>query len=389
MTQSRSPLLLLALALAASIQHVTSDTIASASVAAEPIIYEQLGDTSFAQLVERLSEPGGFFDSDNLISNEASYLHVMGKMRELGVKGGAYIGVGPDQNFSYIAQIRPSIAFIIDIRRDNLLHQLLFKALFEMSRNRLEYLCLLFGRPVPENLRRWDRSQFRDIIDYIDVMPARTDLFEASARRVRAAVQRYGVPLSNEDLDTIRRIHLAFHQAGLDLRFSSRGRPSRVYYPTYRDLLLATDLEGNRANYLATEESFAFLKDFQVRNRLIPVVGDLAGSHALAAIGREIARRRERVSAFYTSNVEYYLMIDRGFERYAETVSKLPFDSVSVIIRSYFGRGFPHPQNLPGFYATQLLERFETFVNEQRSGGYRTYTDLVNRHVLPLRDNPN
>ena len=77
-------------------------------------------DTTFAALVERLSESGGYFDTDNLISNESSYLHVMGALREIGVRGGAYIGVGPDQNFSYIARIRPSIAFIIDIRRDNL-----------------------------------------------------------------------------------------------------------------------------------------------------------------------------------------------------------------------------------------------------------------------------
>ena len=70
-----------------------------------------LSDAAFAALIERLSEPGGYFDTDNLISNETSYLHVIGTLRELGVSGGAYIGVGPDQNFSYIAAIRPSIAF--------------------------------------------------------------------------------------------------------------------------------------------------------------------------------------------------------------------------------------------------------------------------------------
>src|SRR3954468_3361212 len=95
-------------------------------------------DTSFARLVARLSEPGGFFDSDNLISNETSYLHVLQAMQRLGVRGGAYLGVGPDQNFSYIAAVRPSIAIMVDIRRDNLLEHLLFKALFEMSRTRVE-----------------------------------------------------------------------------------------------------------------------------------------------------------------------------------------------------------------------------------------------------------
>src|SRR5262249_53175413 len=62
---------------------------------------------AFASLSAKLSEPNGYFDSDNLISNETSYLHVMDKLREMGVRGGVYIGVGPDQSFSYIAKIRP------------------------------------------------------------------------------------------------------------------------------------------------------------------------------------------------------------------------------------------------------------------------------------------
>ena len=48
-----------------------------------------------------------------------------------GLAGGAYIGVGPDQNFSYIAAIAAGRSpFIVDIRRDNLLLHLLFKAIF-------------------------------------------------------------------------------------------------------------------------------------------------------------------------------------------------------------------------------------------------------------------
>src|SRR3954463_6907619 len=80
---------------------------------------------SFAQTIASLSERGGYFDTDNLISNESSYLQVMPDLERRSIRGGAYIGVGPDQNFSYIAQTRPAIAFIVDIRRDNLLLHLL------------------------------------------------------------------------------------------------------------------------------------------------------------------------------------------------------------------------------------------------------------------------
>src|SRR5262245_12558489 len=110
---------------------------------------------SFAARIERLSEEGGDFDTDNLISNERTYLEVIPAIKSAGGSGGVYIGVGPDQNFSYIAQIRPSIAFIIDIRRDNLLLHLLFKALFAASRTRVEYLALLTGRAPPDHIDSW------------------------------------------------------------------------------------------------------------------------------------------------------------------------------------------------------------------------------------------
>src|SRR5688572_8276755 len=87
----------------------------------------------FAAKIASLSEAPGYFDTDNLISNERSYLQVIPDLRAPAIRGHAYIGVGPDQNFSYIAAMRPSIAFILDIRRDNMLLHLLFKALFQLS----------------------------------------------------------------------------------------------------------------------------------------------------------------------------------------------------------------------------------------------------------------
>src|SRR5215208_5258087 len=77
---------------------------------------QRIADSSFAALVARASESGGFFDSDNIISNEGSYLQVRSQLTKQGVRGGVYVGVGPDQNFSYIAFIRPAIAFMVDIR---------------------------------------------------------------------------------------------------------------------------------------------------------------------------------------------------------------------------------------------------------------------------------
>lgn len=384
----RGVLLAASLALSAAVLPAQPPTgAAAARAAATPPGRPSRTAAEFARLVATLSEPGGYFDTDNLISNESSYLHPLGALERLGVRGGAYIGVGPDQNFSYIARVRPSIAFIIDVRRDNLLQQLMFKALFARSRNRAEYLALLLGLPVPADVQRWSTRSIDELVAWADgVQP--TERSAAAARSaILAEAGRAGVPLSAEDLATIERFHGEFIERGLGLRFTSTGRAPRWYYPTLRQLIQERDLAGNQASYLASEIDFQFVKDLQRRNLVVPVVGDLAGPHALAAIGREIRVRDERVSAFYTSNVEDYLLRDGSFIAYARTVATLPRDRRSVIIRSYFGGGAggAHPQNVEGYYSTQLLQRLDAFVADVDRGGYRDYRELVLSDPIPLR----
>ncbi|MCW5967795.1 MAG: hypothetical protein KIT57_04720 [Blastocatellales bacterium] len=348
---------------------------------------DKLTAAEFARLSEHLSEAGGYFDTDNLISNEASYLHVLGALRRLNVAGGAYIGVGPDQNFSYIAQIRPQIAYIIDIRPDNLLQHLWFKSLFAASRNRIEYLALMLAKPLPENTGQWEARSIQQIVDYLDGVKTNPELFAAATRTLAEQLKTFGFELKENQLATIERIHRAFAADGLDLRFTSRNRAPRAYYPTLRDLLLERDLTGSHGSYLSSESGFRFLKDLQARNMVVPVVGDLGGNRALVSTGRDIAARGLRVSAFYTSNVEFYLMREGGFERFAENLKSLPTDSRSVIIRSYFGGGFGYrlPQTVPGYYSTQLLQTIPSLLQEVARGGYDSYSDLVTKHAIDLK----
>lgn len=344
-------------------------------------------ESDFGRLIERLSEPGGYFDSDNLVSNEASYLHVLGAMKKKNVTGGAYIGVGPEQNFSYIAQVRPRIAFIVDIRRDNLLSHMFFKSLFALSRNRIEYLCLLFGKPFPEDSKQWKLRSAQQLTEYLEKTPARRETFDAAGAAIQAKVKSFGVSLTTAELETINRIHTHFFNGGIELRFTSRNRPSRSYYPTYRDLMLEKDLTGRQASYLANEDDFQFVKTMEKKNLIIPVVGDLAGEHAMAAVGRLLTERGERLSAFYASNVEFYLMRDGSFDRFAQNLRALPRHEQSVIIRSLFSGtyGYAHPQSVPGYFSTQLLQTIDSFIKEHASGGYQTYSDLMGKHALDLR----
>jgi hypothetical protein len=339
----------------------------------------------FAALSARLSEQGGYFDSDNLISNETSYLHVIPKLKELGISGGVYIGVGPDQSFSYIAKIRPKMAIVIDIRRDNLLQHLLYKALFARARNRVEYLCLFFGKPLPKT-KGWESRTIKELIEYIDGAQSDAKLFEKTVSNVRKDVQSYGIPLSASDLETIIKIQRAFYGAGLEIRYSSYHRPPRSIYPTYRDLLLETDLAGQQQNYFASEDDFQFLKKLEEQNMIVPAVGDLSGPQAVKAIGQYIAEQKERVSAFYVSNVEFYLARQGTFDKFVENLKSLPIDNRSMIIRSYFNYYAPsHPQAEPNHFSTQLLQRIEDLLRQCSTGECDNYNDIVTKNSILLR----
>ena len=355
------------------------------SAAASRVANASRDHKSFAALSARLSEPGGYFDSDNLISNETSYLHVMGKLREIGVSGGVYIGVGPDQSFSYIAKIRPRLAIMIDIRRDNLLQHLLFKSLFGRARNRIEYLCEYFGKPFPKT-KGWETRNIKELVDYIDSTASDQKLFEKSLKDVRQDVQKYGIPLSQSDLESIGKVQRAFFSAGLDIRYSSYHRPPRSIYPPYRDLLLETDLAGNQQNYFNSEDDFQFLKKLEDQDMVVPVVGDLSGPQAVKAIGQYITEIKERVSAYYVSNVEFYLQRQGTFDKFVDNLKSLPIDSRSVIIRSYFNYYAPaHPQAEPNHFSTQLMEHIDDLIKQCAAGGCDSYTDIVTKNSILLK----
>jgi hypothetical protein len=339
-----------------------------------------LSDSAYAQLVSALSEAPGYFDTDNLISNEDSYLHVVGTLKRLGVTGGTYIGVGPDQNFSYIAAVRPRIAFIVDIRRDNLLHHVLLKAMFALSRNRIEYLCLLFGREAPADTSGWGSRDIATLLAYIDRAPRSGAIASRVKARVLAQVRRSPVSLTAAEVATIARFHDAFVAQGPGLRFNTLGRAPQPYYPDYRRLLTETDLTGRQSGFLAHEADFRVVKSLQDRNLVVPVVGDFGGAVALPRIGAWMREHGEALSAFYASNVEQYLFRNGTFPRFAASVARLPRTARSVMLRSYFQGG--HPQQAVGYHATQVAQSVDRFVAASAAGGFASYRDLVTRDII-------
>jgi hypothetical protein len=345
-----------------------------------PSLLERIDDTAYWRLVTDFSEPGGYFRSDNLVSNERTFPGVLSEVARRSSSRSAYVGVGPEQNFSYINALRPRVAFIVDIRRQNAVLHLLYKALFELSPNRTEFLSRLFSRPRPKELGT--HPSVHDLFQAFAAAPAPPEVFASNLEGVRRQlIQRHHFALSDGDLTALREVYRAFFEGGPDLRYSSRsirrGRP----FPTIAELMTAVDDQGVPRSFLANEESYLAVREMQRRNLVVPVVGDFAGGKALKAVAAYLAARGLTVTAFYTSNVEFYLFRTDDWRSFYGNVAALPVDRRSVLVRSVFrglgGFGLGYPGT--GLEGRLALDPIEDLVAAFRRGQIAGYGDIVAR----------
>ncbi len=359
---------------------------AASSLAQQKVV---LGDRreDFGQLVSRLSERAGYFGSDNLVSNELSYQHVLTTLSKMNVSGGVYLGVGPDQNFTYIAQIKPKLAIMLDIRRDALLQHLMFKSLFMMSRSRIEYFSNLFARPLPKDYKKWNDRPIRDLVDYFDRVPLDQKLADKIKADIHKRIESFGVTMNQRDWETLDEIYQAFYTDCMEVRYTIRDRPTGRFFPAYRDILLEKDLVGKQRNYMASEATFQVIKTMHDQNRIVPATGDISGVKALKSIGDYLKEINEKVSAFYVSNVEFYLFRQDTMGRFVENLKSLPMDANSTMIRSYFNYAYytnVHPQTVDNHFSVQLLQPIQTLIRSFDSGEISDYYQLTTRGSVEL-----
>jgi len=352
-------------------------------VSAEDAIPSRLTDRAFWQLINDLSEPGGYFRSDNFLSNENAFQTVIPELKTLR-SGGVYLGVGPEQNFTYIVGMRPKLAFIIDIRRGNLVEQLLYKALVEMSATRAEFLSRLFARKRPADLAV--NAPVETMFAALAGAAPSADLFKENLQAAKDRLVRdHKFTLSADDLKTLEYVYSAFYRGGPDLNysFSPSGTSTGfgVGFPSYADLMTETDGQGEQRSYLATEENFRILREYQRNNAIVPVVGDFGGDKALRAVGDYVRSHGATVTAFYTSNVEQYLFQEAyAWRKFLQNVATFPIDTRSTFIRSISNRGFPFTQFRrisPSARASTALSPIHEVVKAFNGGQIHRYEDVV------------
>jgi hypothetical protein len=311
------------------------------SRAAPAALPDRLDDAAFWKLETEISEPGGYFRiADNFTSNEPEIGQVVTMLRERGIRGGAYLGVGPEQNFTYMAAIRPAMAFIVDIRRQAVMQHLMFKAVFELAKDRADFISLLFSKPRPAGLDA--TSSIQQI--WTAYTPVKTDDAAARINHTRI-VERltnvHGFKFTDDEVSQLDWVINAFVSFGPAI--TTRG--SRNYgrggnNVTFADLTgWSTDAAGQPQSFLSTEDNYQFVKTLQERNLVVPVSGDFGGTKALRGVGAYLESQHAVVSAFYVSNVEQYLFQDGKQAAFYDNVAALPLDERSMFIRPYSLRG--------------------------------------------------
>ena len=284
----------------------------------------QLSDSDYWKLIAEFSEPDGHYPYTVITSNEIAYQEVIPQLTKSIAPGGAYLGVGPEQNFTYIAALRPKIAFIIDIRRDMMLEHLIYKAVFEMSADRVEFVSNLFSRLGPAQLRA--DSSVEAIFHAFARSPGSSELAETHLKDILSRLKAHGFVLSASDEIRMRAIYLTFLREGV-VTFNSS-----IESPGYTALMLASDGMGRNWSYLASAENYARVRSMHQKNLIIPVVGDFGGPKALRMVGQYLRDHGAIASVFYLSNVEDY--IDPVFEGYARNIASLPIDKTSLFIHT-------------------------------------------------------
>jgi hypothetical protein len=324
-------------------------------------------------MVTQFSEPSGVFQQE-LMSNEDSQQFVIPELKEKAARSGVYIGVGPEQNFTYAAAIEPRLAFVVDIRRDNMLQQLMYKALFELSSDRADFVSRLFARKRPAGMNA--ASTVKELFDSYQSVESDPDLYENTLRLVLdRLVNVRKFQLSDADKASISRMMNSFRTAG---PFGLKGSGDKNM--TYAQSMTGTDRTGRNQSFLASEQNFRVVQKLEMQNLIVPLVGDFAGDKALASIGRYLSEHNAKANVFYVSNVERYLF-DQGEHgrKFYANVAALPLDSSSLFIRSVtvdISRrlGIPIPDGPENWRS--FLFPINDCLKASADGRLKTYRDL-------------
>ncbi len=324
-------------------------------------------DRAFARLVDELSGPETGPTADNLMSNEDSFPRIARDLARAAPRGSAYLGVGPDQNLTYVAHARPALAFILDHRRRNLLVHLLHKALMAVAPDRAGYLARLTARAPARPVG--PEATAEDLVAAFGPGPVERARLDAAVAEVAAALGPLGV-VRDDEWPALATIQARLAGPGLGARFLALRM-----YPTLARLMTTPARDGRPAHFLAVEALYRSARDLEGEDRVVPVVGDFAAAAPLPRLGDRLRRLGLAVGVLYISDVEFFLLRAGRFAAYAENLGRLPWADGAVVVRTST-REIDHPDRVAGDGATTVIRPAGRFLADARAGRIRGVDDL-------------
>jgi hypothetical protein len=322
---------------------------APAAASTSATLPAKLGDAEYWKLNTELAEPGGYFRiPDNFTSNEMEVGWIFGRLQETKVSGGVFLGVGPEQNLSYIAAIRPKLAVLFDIRRQAMTQHQMFKAMFELAPDRADFISILFAKPRPAKLD--STTEIRAMWDAFWYVPTDTALARRNWERVRdQLVKTHGFTFTEYEMNMMKNVYDAFIAYGPVITTNGGQNGGRQPANTFADMTgYSYDAAGSPRSFMSSEDNYRYVRGMHMNNLILTVTGDFGGPRAIRAVADWLRAHGGVVSAFYVSNVEQYLFMDGKQGQFYANVATLPIDEKSVFIRPYSMRNF----NRDGGYGT-------------------------------------
>jgi hypothetical protein len=252
--------------------------------------------------------PASNYASDCFVTSEAGYNDVLVRRVPSGaLTTGAYVGVGPDQNFIYAGALRPRLVLIVDARMDNLLEHLVFKLLMERAPSPLEYLAALFSRELPPGPAVTEAGP-GPLLAAFDALPVSAAAHESTVKWLKAELVSRWSPLEPY-LDRVDYLCGEFFTRQLDITsVSAKLHANLDFVPTLREVIAARETHGVNLHYLTDPGRYGYVRSLQVADRIIPVLGNLSSRRSIAQVNDLLRRSGEAVAHLYLSNLEEFLL---------------------------------------------------------------------------------
>lgn len=335
---------------------------------------DNISPIEFTQMIKSMSEDEVFFVSENWISNEDRYLYVLNLLDKFKINGGVYIGVGPEQNYTYISAVKPDLAFIVDVRNRNTLQHLIYKIIFELADTPADFFSLLFSKPINNSNGPNKHSNINELVNYFKNTPSSRKMYNETLEKIfNVLTIKYHFEITEYYEQLICYTFATIYRHNLNLDYDGSTLLTKGWtWPTFAELLQATDIEGKQRNPFNNILEYQYLKKMHFENRIIPITGDFSGKKTLKSIGLYMKEHNLTLSSFYTSNVERYIFHspDSTVDEWVDNVKNIPINNTSIFIRTLIMKDY-YQSNIMG------IQRIKTFLERYNNGFYANYRNLI------------